>query len=53
MGQLIYYFAQIVTCDSGIFLDILWNEIKVNFSLTKELKPKYLFSCFVKRAPGP
>ena len=33
-------------------LKILWYGVKINFSLKKELKPKFLLSCFVKLAPG-
>ena len=33
-------------------LKILWYGIRVNFSLKKALKPKFLLSCFVKLAPG-
>ena len=32
-------------------LMILWYGIRVNFSLKKELKPKFLLTCFVKLAP--
>ena len=32
-------------------LKILWYGVRVNFSLKKELKPKFLVSCFVKLAP--
>ena len=31
---------------------ILWYEIRVNFPLKEELKPKFLLSCFVKLDPG-
>ena len=39
-------------CVLKIKLKVLWYGIKVNFSLKKELKPKFLLSCFVKLAPG-
>ena len=33
-------------------LKILWYGIRVNFSIKKGLKPKFLLSCFVKLAPA-